>query len=77
MDIVEHRELYGKDNVKVRFLHYIKCLHRIRYSSFLSIEGYRFWRCTSCSDHDGYESIASGLYMMSKADLLVGHNIIS
>jgi len=32
---------------------------------------------TSCSDHDGYESIASGLYMMSKADLLVGHNIIS
>ena len=32
---------------------------------------------TSCSDHDGYESIASGLYMMSQADLLVGHNIIS
>ena len=32
---------------------------------------------TSCSDHDGYESIESGLYMMSKADLLVGHNIIS
>ena len=32
---------------------------------------------TSCSDHDGYESIASGLYMLSKADLLVGHNIIN
>jgi len=32
---------------------------------------------TSCSDHDGYESIENGLYMMSKADLLVGHNIIS
>ena len=32
---------------------------------------------TSCSDHDGYESIASGLYMMSKADLLVGHNVIN
>ena len=32
---------------------------------------------TSCSDHDGYESIASGLYIMSKAEILVGHNIIS
>ena len=32
---------------------------------------------TSCSDHDGYESIANGLYMLSKADLLVGHNIIN
>ena len=32
---------------------------------------------TSCSDHDGYESIESGLYMMSKADLLVGHNVIN
>jgi len=32
---------------------------------------------TSCADHDGYESIESGLYMMSKADLLVGHNIIN
>ena len=31
----------------------------------------------SCSDHDGYESIANGLYMLSKADLLVGHNIIN
>ena len=32
---------------------------------------------TSCSDHDGYESIANGLYMLSKADLLVGHNVIN
>ena len=32
---------------------------------------------TSCADHDGYESIESGLYMMSKADLLVGHNVIN
>ena len=32
---------------------------------------------TSCSDHDGYESIASGLYMLSIADVLVGHNIIN
>jgi len=32
---------------------------------------------TSCSDHDGYESIASGLYMLSKADVLVGHNVIN
>ena len=31
----------------------------------------------SCSDHDGYESIANGLYMLSKADVLVGHNIIN
>ena len=31
----------------------------------------------SCSDHDGYEPIANGLYMLSKADLLVGHNIIN
>ena len=39
----------------------------------------------SCSDHagigyetgNGYESIANGLYMLSKADLLVGHNIIN
>ena len=32
---------------------------------------------TSCSDHDGYEPISAGLYMLSKADLLVGHNIIN
>ena len=32
---------------------------------------------TSCSDHDGYESIASGLYMLSKADVLVGYNVIN
>ena len=31
----------------------------------------------SCADHDGYEPICNGLYMLSQADLLVGHNIIS
>ena len=31
----------------------------------------------SCSDHDGDESIANGLYMLSKADVLVGHNVIN
>ena len=32
---------------------------------------------TSCSDHDGYEPIVNGLYMLSQADLLVGHNVIN
>ena len=32
---------------------------------------------TSCSDHDGYEPICNGLYMLSQADLLVGHNVIN
>ena len=32
---------------------------------------------TSCADHDGYEPICNGLYMLSQADLLVGHNVIN
>ena len=32
---------------------------------------------TSCADHDGYEPICNGIYMLSQADLLVGHNIIN
>ncbi len=32
---------------------------------------------TSCADQKDYEPIVNGLYMLSKADLLVGHNIIN
>jgi len=32
---------------------------------------------TSCADHEGYEPICNGIYMLSQADLLVGHNIIN
>ena len=31
----------------------------------------------SCADKPGYEPIASGLYLISEADLLVGHNLIN
>ena len=32
---------------------------------------------TSCADQKNYEPIVNGLYMLSKADVLVGHNIIN
>ena len=32
---------------------------------------------TSCADQKDYEPIVNGLYMLSQADLLVGHNIIN
>jgi len=31
----------------------------------------------SCADADGYESVESGLYMLSQADLIIGHNIVN
>ena len=31
----------------------------------------------SCAEADGYEAIESGLYMLSQADLIVGHNIVN
>mgnify|MGYP003135014202 CR=1 FL=1 len=31
----------------------------------------------SCADEEGYEPIQNGLYLISQADLLVGHNIIN
>tara|TARA_B100001094_G_scaffold201242_1_gene195231 strand:+ start:1795 stop:3639 length:1845 start_codon:yes stop_codon:yes gene_type:complete len=31
----------------------------------------------SCADADGYEAIESGLYMLSQADLIIGHNIVN
>jgi DNA polymerase I-like protein with 3'-5' exonuclease and polymerase domains len=31
----------------------------------------------SCAEADGYEAIESGLYMLSQADLIIGHNIVN
>ena len=31
----------------------------------------------SCTDHPGYDSIHTGLTLISQADMLIGHNIIN